>query len=188
MEDLFEVLIYLFIIVSFLSSIFKKKGKPKSTKSGQPYKPPVQTYSRPKTPQEEEYDILREIENMFKTESSPAVQQQESAYDEESPAVSSEHTKTSEWKTPTYSEHSKTDSEHSRESRETEKSLSEARREIVSEKIISQAELFEQNLRQKSQVRTDSVHLILQKLRRPESIKDYIVVSEIIGKPKSLLE
>ena len=69
MDNIFEILIYLIIIVSFLSSIFKKK---KQQQQRPPARQPQheETYqtevSVPQTEKKEEYDILRELEDFFK--------------------------------------------------------------------------------------------------------------------------
>jgi hypothetical protein len=75
MDNIFEILIYLFIIISFLSSFFRKKKKAAAQQeqaqiqitdqqrlSGElevEEAPPVQT-------QRQDYDILKEFEDFFK--------------------------------------------------------------------------------------------------------------------------
>ncbi|HSL89763.1 MAG TPA: hypothetical protein VK870_10700, partial [Ignavibacteriaceae bacterium] len=77
MDNFFEILIYLFIIVTFLSSIFKKKKpvpqKPEARVPQQreevdiSYSPEQEMESTPvKSSSTDEYDILKELEQFFK--------------------------------------------------------------------------------------------------------------------------
>src|SRR3989304_2618315 len=131
MDDYFQYLIYLFIIISFLSSIFRKKDKPQS-KPGEPTpNPPV----KPKrSTSQEDYDILKEIENMFKTQSPQA--------------------------------------------------------EAKPEKISIEGRKHEtdsKNLMKKRQV-VDASKTLKQKFKRPSTLKEYVIISEILGKPKAFQE
>src|SRR3990172_9228125 len=158
MDDYFQYLIYLFIIISFLSSIFRKKDKPQS-KPGEPTpNPPV----KPKrSTSQEDYDILKEIENMFKTE---------------------------KWDEEIQSEHGSTSSEHRLENWEDKrKKIEERKRQTLNEKIVKQAEMFEKNLMKKRQV-VDVSKTLKQKFKRPSTLKEYVIISEILGKPKAFQE
>ncbi len=188
MDDFFQYLIYLFIIISFLSSLFRKKDKTQTKTGTQTYKTPVETKPQPKSSPQGEYDILREIESLFKTGSSQQSQKKEETYKEEDFEIVSEHIKTDSWHEKTQSEHRTTISEHIPENWETKKRKVEESRKAVNEKIIKQAELFEKNLRQRSKGKVDLGNTVRQKLRNPASLKDYIIISEIIGKPKAFQE
>ncbi len=74
MDDLFQYLIYGILIFSFLSSFFKKKGPPKQNPLPREQETDSISYQEKSTSlnsdvavkKNEEYDILRELENMFK--------------------------------------------------------------------------------------------------------------------------
>ena len=75
MDNIFEVLIYVFIIISFLSSFFRKKKKEAIKKeqlqaqirNQQGIKEDLEVQVSPSIQtQEPEYDILKEFEDFFK--------------------------------------------------------------------------------------------------------------------------
>ena len=76
MDDLFQYLIYGILIFSFLSSFFKKKEPPKQTPQKPAQRPESISYQQRSTKVEpeiitqknDEYDILRELESLFKGE------------------------------------------------------------------------------------------------------------------------
>ncbi len=183
MDNFFEVLIYLIIIISFLSSLFKKKEVPKSPPNSKT-EPTKKSSSdgfdefetSADTQTKEDFDILAELENIFnedfgKPKSAPKPEKQTNIeYSDKSLEI----------KSPNYEDFSF----------ETSKALEAQsrfkRREItVDSKIEKAAELFEQalnNQRAKQQV----FHPLVKKIRNPKMIKDYIVVSEILQKPLAL--
>ncbi len=180
MDNIFEYLIYLFIIISFLSSFFKKKKT--ETKTGeQSPKPPLRTESQTRTSQQEDYDILKEIEKMFKTDSSYPDTERSIEKGEERFESSSEHLDTTDWHQPVISE-------HKYESWEEKNRKAEEKRKAVNEKIVKQAEMFERRLSGKRELQSEIKKTILQKFNNPKSLKEYIIFSEILGKPKSLQE
>src|SRR5574338_76178 len=92
MDDLFQYLIWGIIIFSFLSSFFKKKEPPKQTPLPKAKQPDVISYPKQQSDVEriavsqkqDEYDILRELENLFKGEiktPTPQSQKQVDPYD-----------------------------------------------------------------------------------------------------------
>jgi hypothetical protein len=202
MDNLFEVLIYLIIIISFLSSIFRKKNKdlPKPTRQSPETKQrdfdfQVDQQNRSEQPgtyssKENEYDMLKEIENLFKTETE---RKQESTVRPPVPGTrfetrSRQEHEPSEWNEPTITEHSQTYSEHvSTESLKTEGTKIARKIPKIDSKVAERAERFEKLLRKKHEPDDKFVKIIRQKLANPRSLKEYIVMSEIIGKPKSLL-
>lgn len=191
MDNVFEILIYIIIIVSFLSSIFKKREKPKQ--------PPVRTthpekYSEPETAvpqsqQKAEYDILKEIEDFFSVgEKIPQESNEPTSYKKVSTAENEqpkrmtqieEHSQTESWHTPTSSEHF---------ADEWEKKKEEVRKKIsrVDSKIEKQAAVFEESL--KKAEHQESIHYspVKSRLKHPATLKEYVIISEIIGKPKAL--
>jgi len=188
MDDFFQYLIYFIIIISFLSSLFRKKDKAQTKTGTQSYNPPLETKPQPKSSQQEEYDILREIESLFKNGSSQQSQKQKDAYKEEDFETVSEHIKTEDWTEQTKSEHISNVSEHSYENWDVKKTRFEESRKAVNEKIIRQAEMFERNLKQKKISKIDYNSTIRKRLKDPASLKDYIIISEILGKPKAFQE
>lgn len=185
MDNPLEILIYLIIIISFLSSLFKKKGKPQGKSERQTAKPPQ---TKPST--EENYDILSEIENLFKTETaSPQKVETKSLEAESKVEPASEHLETTEWHKQTETEHKPTVSEHSFESwEEKAKKTEENQKQALDEKIVKQAEIFEKNLRKKRFAQADIRKKIHQNLKQPTSLREYILFSEILGKPKAFQE
>jgi chromatin segregation and condensation protein Rec8/ScpA/Scc1 (kleisin family) len=185
MDNLFEILIYVIIIISFLSSIFKKKQQPQK-------KPPVQQprqedyyqaeqteVSAPQPQSKEEYDILRELEDFFKVGNEqterrvPAPQQQT----ESLPSVE-EHTKSEDWKSPTESEHYVDQWE--RKKTEVKKIISS-----VDSSIEKKAAMFEESLERKESVYSSFALAVKSKIKHPSTLKEYIIFSEILGKPKA---
>ena len=183
MDNLFEILIYVIIIISFLSSIFKKKKQ-------QQQKPPVrqtqqEEYSQteasiPQTQSKEEYDILKELEVFFKVGDEPTARKvpvpQQSA---ESVPTLEEHTKSENWKTPTVSEHYA--DEWERKKTEVKKIIAS-----VDSSIEKKAALFEESLERKESVYSSIALSVKSKMKNPSTLKEYIIFSEILGKPKAL--
>jgi len=183
MDNFFEILIYLIIIISFLSSIFKKKKQ-------QQQKPPMrqpqnEEYSQtaasvPQTQANEEYDILKELEVFFKVGDTPTEKKvptpQKSV--ESLPSVE-EHTKSEDWKTPTESEHYVDQWE--RKKTEVKKILAS-----VDSGIEKKAALFEESLERKELGYSSIALTVKSKIANPSTLKEYIIFSEILGKPKAL--
>ena len=189
MDNPLEILIYLFIIISILSSLFKKKEKPQGRSERQTPKPPLGK-TQTKTSSEENYDMLGEIESLFKTETAPPQKEEAKTVEAENKfEPASEHFETAEWHEETATEHKPTISEHSFESwEEKAKKAEENQRQAINEKIVKQAEIFEKNLQKKSFERADIRKRILQNLKQPASLREYILFSEILGKPKAIQE
>ncbi|MBK9097746.1 MAG: hypothetical protein IPM14_06365 [bacterium] len=188
MDNFFEILIYLIIIISFLSSIFKKKKQ-------QPQKkPPVQQPQRddyyqaeqpevsiPQTQQKEEYDILKELEDFFKVgdeQTEVKVPRPQETYSENIPTAD-EHVSTETWKEDSISENIR--SEWERKKEEVSRKLAK-----VDSVIEKQAEMFETSLERKELVFSNLAITVRSKFSHPDTLKEYILFSEILGKPKAL--
>lgn len=183
MDNAFEILIYLIIIISFLSSIFKKKQQ-------QQQKPPVRQpqaedyykaeVAEPQTQEKVEYDILKELEDFFKVgDESP---KQKVPVPQEQPEIvksSEEQMKTDIWKIKTESEHVYDDWERKRQ--EVSKRVAS-----VDSKVEKQAALFETSLERKAPDYTSFAFAVRTKFKNPTTLKEYIIISEILGKPKAL--
>jgi hypothetical protein len=191
MEDLFQILIWLFIIISFLSSIFKKKKK-----EIPPQKPPqrreeVRTPST-QTGEAEEYDILKEIEGLFKTESptraEPTVEKTPTSSRDyqtgQRVETADEHFGTDPW-------HARTESEHTiNEQWKKHQERMQAKTSKIDKMTEERAKKFERMLQSKTVIKHDRSYLIskniLEKLQKPDTLSEYIIFSEILGKPKAL--
>lgn len=180
MDNFFEILIYLIIIVSFLSSLFKKK---------EPGKKPGTTVAYPKTDdksqygsidlskeskQSESFDILREIENIFKENMGLPVP---------SPTQTQTSTETKAEEKYEQAFQRNYDKEDIRTLSAEDRAI-KSRQEIkkLDERTIREAEKFEELLMTKSDL-TKKKHPIIEKLHEPKSLKEYILISEILGKP-----
>ena len=182
MDNLFEVLFILFLIFSFLAPLFKKK--PENNKPVEKKEPPdsnyqtdSQTANSYEEKGQEDYDILREIEGMFNKnaesgtpeEKEMTVMQQATEADENAGLVTTaekklekeEHTEQKEW-------HRLTD--------KTDYSREDAL-------LQEEAKRFEQSLKPKEEIDIVKQN-IFTTIKNPESLKEYFVISEILGKPK----
>lgn len=183
MDNFFEILIYLLIIISFLSGLFKKKDKKK--------RPPLQ---RPQTqdtvdgepiavqtPQKEEYDILKEIEDFFKVgdEKNETKPQQTSLPESEGKINYKEHIDSDQWHQPTASEHKYTDVWKKKENEV------KANKSKIDSEIEQQAVEFEKHLKRSKSLKSEISNKIKERLKNPASLKDYVVIAEIMGKPKA---
>lgn len=172
MDNFFEIIIYLFIFFSLISSLFgkkKKKGEaPPSSQTGQRTQQPAQqqrtatTTASSKT-EEEDYDILREIENLFKMENEV----------EEAPAR--EIPKPVQKEIPKAPQKTRIENESKFKSK-----YDDYKKPVVDKQIEEQAKKFEQFGKRKET--NEYVSELKKKLREPKTLKDAIVLSEIIGK------
>ena len=200
MDNLFQYLIWGIIIFSFLSSFLKKKGQPKPPLQGT--KPGGNTsYQKEQksldlasvTKKQDEYNILRELENMFKGNinipEQPKTKQVDS-YDiyasreikdknlnlqvdrrlqrnvqDQSPIGSR----------PTYDERKYSE----------RKSILQKQTRKVDPKIEAGAKEFEKVIAGPQKQRA-AVADFNRKLKNPSTVKEYILFSEILGKPKAM--
>ncbi|MBE0571358.1 MAG: hypothetical protein IH618_07425 [Ignavibacteriaceae bacterium] len=187
MDNVFEILIYLIIIISFLSSIFKKK------KQQQQQKPPVRQpqaeeyyqtetaeVTTPPSQQKVEYDILKELEDFFKVGDEqtqmriPPISQEQSRQQ-----IPAEEKLSESWRT-------KTESEHYVEDWERKKAEVKKRTSRVDSGVEKKAALFEESLVKKEAVYSGLALTVKSKIENPSTLKEYIIFSEILGKPKAL--
>jgi hypothetical protein len=185
MDNFFEILIYVIIIISFLSSIFKKKKQQQkpSTQVPRPdeFAQADVTESQPQP--KEEYDVLREIEDFFKVGSElPGQERTTTAQPEEPISIiqSKEQSKPDSWHTPTASEHSYSDN-WERKTEEVKKKISQ-----VDSGIEKQAAKFEESLSRVKPERSEIISLIKARFTNPSTLREYIIFSEILGKPKAM--
>jgi hypothetical protein len=183
MDNVFEILIYLIIIISFLSSIFKKKKQ-------QQQKPPVrqtqqEEYSQteasiPQTQSKEEYDILKELEVFFKVGTEEQAPTIPVPHDSRQPSTQKEDmTRRESWQ-------ARTESEHDIEDWEGKKAEVKKRMARVDSSVEKKAALFEESLGKKEAVFSSIALTVKSKITNPSTLKEYIIFSEILGKPKAL--
>ncbi len=187
MEDIFEILIYLFIIVSFVSSFIKKKKKqqiPKSqisnVDSGQIPIKKVELNAA----EEQQIDIFKDLEKFFQVgdtqKKTPKEHNDEEMYEGAEGRV--------DYKVvPEKSFHKRTSSEHTfvdpweMKRMEIEKQTSK-----INKSIEEKALKFEKYLQIEETAATQISKQIRSRFANPASLKDYIIISEIMGKPRAL--
>lgn len=182
MDNFFEVLIYLIIIISFLSSLFKKKEQPKTTQK--PQTPHQQSKSdgfsefesEPVEVESSGYDILSEIENIFNQELGKPKPKTESITKPEERIKD----RSLEQESVNYD---KFDLEK-KVALDTQKRFQ--RREIKIDSRTEKAALMFEELSKKQRAKTHISHPLIKKIKNPLLIKEYILVSEILNKPLAL--
>lgn len=198
MDALFQYLIWGIIIFSFLSSFFKKKEPPKQTpaqrnqrddsnislKQGSSSTPEVITQKR------DEYDILKEIENLFKGEVNipqPQTRPTQEPYDFSDREIKDKNLDMADDRRF----HRSVEEKEPIGFRETYDDKIASRKTVlrqsrtVSPKIEADAKKFEKLLSDKSKQRTEINNFNLR-LKNHTAIREYILFSEILGKPKAL--
>ena len=202
MDDLFQYLIYGIIIISFLSSFFKKKEPPKQTPLPKTKQPDSSSYNRKSVETEPnvlaqknaQYDILRELENMFKGNLNIPDQQKPKQVDSydiyESTEIKDQDLdlvvdkrmqRSVEDKNPigsraTYDE---------KISDRTSGFDKQKQTRVIDPKIESSAQAFERVLAGPRKQRA-SISDFNRKLKNPSTVREYILFAEILRKPKAL--
>ena len=184
MDNIFEILIYVIIIISFLSSIFKKKKQQQQKPTAQ--QPQQEEFSQaevsvPQTQPKEEYDVLKELEDFFKVGEESTRQQIPVPVPPEQPKIPDmeEHIRTDPW-------HARTESEHYVDDWERKKSEVKKIISSVDSSIEKKAALFESSLDKKEATFSSIALAVKSKMKNPSTLKEYIIFSEILGKPKAL--
>ncbi len=184
MDNVFEILIYLIIIISFLSSIFKKKQKPqqRSQQRSQRENYEQKDVATSKTEQKEEYDVLKEIEDFFKVGTENYEQGQQVPVEQES--TESDYRIEGKQKTEAIPSTSATESY--RNVIEKQREELKIKRAMVDSAVEEKAKQFEKLLSKPVQPIATMASTIKSKLSNPRDIREYIIFSEILGKPKAL--
>ncbi len=190
MDDFFEIFIYLFIIISVISSFFKKKKRQQKQQvpgsqlnEHEQIQLPVQK-AEPEVKEELKVDIMKEFEKFFQVGET-----QEKTSRKHSDKEMYEGAKDREDYTvvPEESFHKKTASEHTfvdpwdKKRNEIDKKVAK-----VDKSVEEQASKFEEYLKKKKTAASEISKEIRTRLKDPSSLKDYVIISEIMGKPKSL--
>jgi len=201
MDNLFEYLIYGFIIISFISSFFrKKKPIPKeSTDQTHHQRTDMMEENKMQTPvsqqpKSEEYNVLKEIESFFNV----GQPQQTGTMVHTDKRMSESHTDKKKMSesvknrenyipVPEKSFHKTTASEHTfTDPWDVKRKELEKRRKKLSPEIEKRASAYEESLIKKDSAATGIIKDIKKRLKNPTTLKEYIIISEIIGKPKAL--
>ncbi|MBK7630607.1 MAG: hypothetical protein IPJ23_07890 [Ignavibacteriales bacterium] len=200
MDDLFQYLIYGILIFSFLSSFFKKKGPTKQNPLPRERETDSISYQQKSTSlnsdvavkKNEEYDILRELENMFKGNlkipDQPKPKQVES-----SDIYSSSEIKDMDLdlivdkRMQRSVQDQKPVGSRKTYDRNTSYKYIPATKQVskVDSKIEEGAKEFESVLAS-SRIRKAAITEFNRKLKNPRTVREYILFSEILGKPKAL--
>jgi len=192
-DNIFEILIYLFIIISFVSSFFRKKKKAMIKKEQMQAQIPDQQRieedvnvkpSPSVQKQEQEYDILKEFEDFFKV---GQPQQTETKVHSDKEMYEGAKNREDYIPVPEKSFHTTTASEHTFiDPWDVKKKELKKKKKKISPEIEKRASAYEKALLRKDSAATGIIRDINERLRKPSTLKEYIVISEIIGKPKAL--
>lgn len=179
MDNFFELIFILFLIFSFLAPLFKKK--PEEQQNKRPQRPEDDNLnsstSKPSTTTSERdevnYDIMREIEGMFNkpVETETTEEPTESVTTE----TEEENYKEPEWHEPSKSEASLDKEWHSL----TTAADYEKEKEVMDAKTKE----FQKLLNKKVEINMVAMN-IRNSIKNSETLKEYFVISEIIGQPK----
>jgi hypothetical protein len=186
MDNLFEIIIFFFVIYSVLGSLFGKKKQQNTQKQNQQHRrKPSPTYSRkvpetsvPKKPSSQ--DILEELFGMKlpKTE-------KDTGYSERS---SNDNLEYMSWD-PQKDFEKKVEQKEKYEYRNIEKKIPDinydkiAALEVEQKRIKSAQSVYAYTAKKKIDRRTSEIK---NKLRDPRTIRDLYLISEILNKPKAL--
>jgi len=192
MDNIFEYLIYGFIIVSFISSFFKKKKPiPKKPSSQTPHRRSDITENKitdippSQKPKAEDYDILKEIEGFFNVgqpnQPETKVHNDEKMYEGAKERENYIPVPEKSFHTTTASEHTFNDPWDIKT-----KELEKKKKQDLSPKIEQKASAYEESLIKKDSAATGIIKDINERLKNPSTLKEYVIISEIIGKPKAL--
>ena len=191
MDNLFEYLIYGFIIISFISSFFKKKKPlPKEPSDQVPHQRTGITGSNiidippSQKPKAEDYNILKEIESFFDV---GQPQQTEKEVHSDKKMYEGVKDRENYIPVPEQSFHTLTPSEHTfTDPWDIKRKELEKKKEKLSPEIEKWASAYEESLIKKDSAATGIIRDINERLKSPTSLKEYVIISEIIGKPKAL--
>lgn len=205
MDDLFQYLIYGILIFSFLSSFFKKKEPPKQTPQKPAQRPESISYQQRGTKVEpdiiaqknDEYDILRELESLFKGEVNLPKQQlpKQTQYEEYADhkiedknleIITDRRTLRNIDQNPSVEYKQSVEERNYIEPKGTvEQTRWTRQKSKIDPNIEASAKEFERVLAGPKKQRA-AVSEFNRKLKNPSTVREYILFSEILGKPKAL--
>jgi len=191
MDNIFEYLIYGFIIISFISSFLKKKKR-------LPKEPADQTLHQrtditedkfidippSQEPKAENYDILKGIESFFDV---GKPKQAETKIHTDKEMYEGAKDRENYIPVPEKSFHTLTASEHTfTETWDEKRKELEKRERNLSPEIEKWASAYEESLIKRDSAATGIIKDIKERMKSPSTLKEYVIISEIIGKPKAL--
>jgi hypothetical protein len=205
MDDLFQYLIYGILIFSFLSSFFKKKEQPKQTPLPKAKQPDSMSYPKLQSDvgdvtasqKQGEFDILRELENMFKGEvnlppkQSPKQTQyeeyaQNKIEDKNLETITDRRTLRNVDQNPSVEYKQSVEERNYIEPKGTvEQNKWTKKKSKIDPKVEASAKEFEKVL-VSTRKRKAAITEFNRKLKNPRTVREYILFSEILGKPKAL--
>jgi len=189
MDNFFEIIIYLFIIASLVSSFRKKKKKneekvSRSENTGQRHQTTLQTESKR---EQSGKDILEEIQNLFNPPIAKPSEQNTGFEDLWKSDSTKDHYKEDQYHASIPSEHKVTTKEHVETLSEHVRSPYDSVR-LPEQTVVTRLldDLDDQKENYKTRKPNELLMLIRGELSNSQSLKNYIVISEILGKPKAL--
>lgn len=203
MDDLFQYLIYGIIIFSFLSSFFKKKEPPKQTpapkkrddvslSSGDPLSQTLSKEGVKVANKQDEFEILKELENLFKGDfkipEPPKPKPSENVDYYKSHEIKDKDLNLTEDKRFNRDVTDRKPIGYRQtfdEKVSDRKNLSGSQSRAVDPKIEEGSKTFERVLAGPRKQRA-AITEFNKKLKNPRTVKEYILFSEILGKPKAL--
>lgn len=187
MDNIFEILVGLIIIYSLLGPLFKKKkGKELPSPSKPEYEEIPETEIPPTTSAKkkeyDDFDILREVEELFKDHLP-----QEMPAPKPKPRIETKPKIEPKREVPVdvWGEHKRAESEFKYQEKVKQRTLSKPKIEPTKSKRVQYSDfsLGETSVEDLSNLRAKE---ILVSIRDPRKLSDYILISEILGKPKAL--
>jgi hypothetical protein len=187
MDNIFEIVVGLVIIYSLLGPLFKKK---KGKELPSPSKPDYEEMPEAELPQTtsakkkdyDDFDILREVEELFK-EHLP----QEIPAPKPKPRIEVKPKIEPKRDVPVdvWREHKRNESELKYQEKVKPKTVFKQKVEPIKNKRVQHSDfsIGETSVEDLSNLRAKE---ILVSIRDPRKLSDYILVSEILGKPKAL--
>jgi len=187
MDNIFEILVGLVIIYSILGSLFKKK---KGKEIPSPSKPEYDEIPEVEIPQTtsakkkdyDDFDILREVEELFKDHLP-----QEMPAPKPKPRIETKPKIEPKREVPidVWGEHKRSESELKYQEKVKQKIISKPKIESIKSRRVQSSDfsIGETSVEDLSNLRAKE---ILVSMRDPKKLSDYILLSEILGKPKAL--
>lgn len=194
MDDFFQILIYILIAVSFLSSLFKKKKPVQPPPANELHQDvslrpdePVSSKQISTEQKTEQPDFLKELEGFFSLDVPEAPPKKEPPVKHDDKAVYSEAKDRADYKpVPEESFHQQTESEHTFiDPWDKKRKEVEQKQKSITPEIEEQSSAYRESLSREEAVENEIFHNIRNRIQDPASLKEYIIFSEIIGKPKA---
>jgi hypothetical protein len=195
MDNFFDILIYILIIAIFLSSLFRKKKVPPKEgaegtqrRPGPDNRPVTKVETTSTTPKQDsgevEFDLFKEFENFLNpVETKPKPQQTEQT----PPVQEMKKTREDYIPVPEKSFHEETASEHTYVDKwERKKKEIDQRKKTINSKIEKEATQFEELLKKDERTGEKLISSFNKKFKDASSLREYVIFSEILGKPKAL--